>query len=152
MANSKPWATVSDIPGSKPSWIQWFIHLTLSSHITYTWKVLSGYVPVCLASSKHVYSYKLSIVLFENYPFYFVWLIMIFCSISQCSICFPHRYKLLRYSRERQYIDGLNNLLYTPTILIGKLYKNVTVNLVPELAPVQDYWWNCRINGWIYTF
>ncbi|XP_053104388.1 beta-1,4-galactosyltransferase 6 isoform X3 [Hemicordylus capensis] len=52
---------------------------------------------------------------------------------------FLGRYKLLRYSRERQYIDGLNNLLYTPTILVNRLYTNITVNLVPELAPVQDY-------------
>nr|XP_020646614.1 beta-1,4-galactosyltransferase 6 [Pogona vitticeps] len=52
---------------------------------------------------------------------------------------FLGRYKLLRYSRERQYIDGLNNLLYTPTILVSKLYTNITVNLIPELAPVQDY-------------
>ncbi|XP_053252288.1 beta-1,4-galactosyltransferase 6 isoform X2 [Podarcis muralis] len=52
---------------------------------------------------------------------------------------FLGRYKLLRYSRERQYIDGLNNLLYTPTVLVSKLYTNVTVNLMPELAPVQDY-------------
>lgn len=49
------------------------------------------------------------------------------------------RYKLLRYSRERQYIDGLNNLIYTPKILVSRLYKNITVNLVPELAPVRDY-------------
>uniref|UniRef100_A0A4X2JY23 Beta-1,4-galactosyltransferase n=1 Tax=Vombatus ursinus TaxID=29139 RepID=A0A4X2JY23_VOMUR len=52
---------------------------------------------------------------------------------------FLGRYKLLRYSRERQYIDGLNNLIYTPKILISRLYKNITVNLTPDLAPVQDY-------------
>ncbi|XP_030346113.1 beta-1,4-galactosyltransferase 6 isoform X2 [Strigops habroptila] len=50
-----------------------------------------------------------------------------------------NRYKLLRYSRERQYIDGLNNLIYTPKILVSRLYKNITVNLIPELAPVRDY-------------
>ncbi|XP_056679820.1 beta-1,4-galactosyltransferase 6 isoform X6 [Monodelphis domestica] len=50
-----------------------------------------------------------------------------------------NRYKLLRYSRERQYVDGLNNLIYTPKILISRLYKNITVNLTPDLAPVQDY-------------
>lgn len=50
-----------------------------------------------------------------------------------------YRYKLLRYSRERQYIDGLNNLVYTPKILVSRLYKNVTVNLMPELAPIRDY-------------
>lgn len=55
---------------------------------------------------------------------------------SSNSFC---RYKLLRYSRERQYIDGLNNLVYTPKILVSKLYKNITVNLIPELAPVRDY-------------
>uniref|UniRef100_A0A8C8VHN1 Beta-1,4-galactosyltransferase n=1 Tax=Pelusios castaneus TaxID=367368 RepID=A0A8C8VHN1_9SAUR len=52
---------------------------------------------------------------------------------------FLGRYKLLRYSRERQYIDGLNNLIYTPKILINRLYKNITVNLIPALAPVKDY-------------
>ncbi|NXX87690.1 B4GT6 galactosyltransferase, partial [Centropus bengalensis] len=52
---------------------------------------------------------------------------------------FLGRYKLLRYSRERQYIDGLNNLIYTPKILVSRLYKNITVNLMPELAPVRDY-------------
>ncbi|XP_007487263.1 beta-1,4-galactosyltransferase 6 isoform X3 [Monodelphis domestica] len=52
---------------------------------------------------------------------------------------FLGRYKLLRYSRERQYVDGLNNLIYTPKILISRLYKNITVNLTPDLAPVQDY-------------
>uniref|UniRef100_A0A8B9MWD7 glucosylceramide beta-1,4-galactosyltransferase n=1 Tax=Accipiter nisus TaxID=211598 RepID=A0A8B9MWD7_9AVES len=52
---------------------------------------------------------------------------------------FLGRYKLLRYSRERQYIDGLNNLIYTPKILVSRLYKNITVNLIPELAPVRDY-------------
>lgn len=57
---------------------------------------------------------------------------------SSNSLC---RYKLLRYSRERQYIDGLNNLIYTPKILVSRLYKNITVNLIPELAPVRDYWW-----------
>lgn len=65
---------------------------------------------------------------------------------------FFHRYKLLRYSRERQYIDGLNNLLYTPTLLVNRLYTNITVDLVPELAPVQDYWWNTRINYWMKFF
>ncbi|ETE74000.1 Beta-1,4-galactosyltransferase 6, partial [Ophiophagus hannah] len=49
------------------------------------------------------------------------------------------KYKLLRYSRERQFIDGLNNLVYMPSIFANKLYTNITINLVPELAPVQDY-------------
>ncbi|XP_063087872.1 beta-1,4-galactosyltransferase 6 isoform X2 [Cavia porcellus] len=52
---------------------------------------------------------------------------------------FLGRYKLLRYSKERQYIDGLNNLLYTPKILVDRLYTNISVNLMPELAPVEDY-------------
>nr|XP_038953012.1 beta-1,4-galactosyltransferase 6 isoform X1 [Rattus norvegicus] len=52
---------------------------------------------------------------------------------------FLGRYKLLRYSKERQFIDGLNNLLYTPKILVDRLYTNISVNLMPELAPVEDY-------------
>nr|XP_023671553.1 beta-1,4-galactosyltransferase 6-like isoform X2 [Paramormyrops kingsleyae] len=52
---------------------------------------------------------------------------------------FLGRYKLLRYSKERQYLDGLNNLKYTPKITMSRLYKNISVNLSPELAPVADY-------------
>ncbi|KAG8442093.1 hypothetical protein GDO86_011040 [Hymenochirus boettgeri] len=52
---------------------------------------------------------------------------------------FLGRYKLLRYSKERQYLDGLSNLIYAPNIVIDRLYKNITVHLVPELAPVRDY-------------
>uniref|UniRef100_A0A5S6MBR5 Beta-1,4-galactosyltransferase n=1 Tax=Xenopus tropicalis TaxID=8364 RepID=A0A5S6MBR5_XENTR len=52
---------------------------------------------------------------------------------------FLGRYKLLRYSKERQYLDGLSNLIYAPNIIIEHLYKNITVHLVPELAPVKDY-------------
>ncbi|XP_068419001.1 beta-1,4-galactosyltransferase 6 isoform X2 [Eschrichtius robustus] len=52
---------------------------------------------------------------------------------------FLGRYKLLRYSKERQYIDGLNNLVYTPEILVDRLYTNISVNLMPELAPIEDY-------------
>nr|XP_025852705.1 beta-1,4-galactosyltransferase 6 [Vulpes vulpes] len=52
---------------------------------------------------------------------------------------FLGRYKLLRYSKERQYIDGLNNLIYTPKILVDRLYTNISVNLMPELAPIEDY-------------
>ncbi|XP_067887238.1 beta-1,4-galactosyltransferase 6 isoform X2 [Heterodontus francisci] len=51
---------------------------------------------------------------------------------------FLGRYKLLRYSKERQPLDGLNNLKYTPNITLHFLYKNVTVNLTPELAPVVE--------------
>ncbi|XP_036179073.1 beta-1,4-galactosyltransferase 6 isoform X1 [Myotis myotis] len=52
---------------------------------------------------------------------------------------FLGRYKLLRYSKERQYIDGLNNLIYVPAVLVDRLYTNISVNLTPELAPIQDY-------------
>ncbi|XP_054393737.1 beta-1,4-galactosyltransferase 6 isoform X5 [Pongo abelii] len=52
---------------------------------------------------------------------------------------FLGRYKLLRYSKERQYIDGLNNLIYRPKILVDRLYTNISVNLMPELAPIEDY-------------
>ncbi|XP_028659459.1 beta-1,4-galactosyltransferase 6 [Erpetoichthys calabaricus] len=52
---------------------------------------------------------------------------------------FLGRYKLLRYSKERQHLDGLNNLNYIPEIRIHSLYKNITVNLTPELAPIADY-------------
>ncbi|XP_062916227.1 beta-1,4-galactosyltransferase 6 [Mobula hypostoma] len=51
---------------------------------------------------------------------------------------FLGRYKLLRYSKERQPLDGLNNLKYTPNITLHFLYKNITVNLTPELAPVAE--------------
>lgn len=49
------------------------------------------------------------------------------------------RYKLLRYSKERQHLDGLNNLQYSPEISLSSLYKNITVNLNPELAPIAEY-------------
>ncbi|XP_064409703.1 beta-1,4-galactosyltransferase 6 [Latimeria chalumnae] len=52
---------------------------------------------------------------------------------------FLGRYKLLRYSKERQHHDGLNNLKYIPEITIDRFYKNITVNLTPELAPIEDY-------------
>ncbi|KAK1337814.1 hypothetical protein QTO34_002450 [Cnephaeus nilssonii] len=52
---------------------------------------------------------------------------------------FLGRYKLLRYSKERQYIDGLNNLVYVPSILVDRLYTNISVNLTPALAPIEDY-------------
>ncbi|KAK3516574.1 hypothetical protein QTP70_021973 [Hemibagrus guttatus] len=52
---------------------------------------------------------------------------------------FLGRYKLLRYSKERQYLDGLNNLQYSPEISSNSLYKNITVNLSPELAPIVEY-------------
>ncbi|KAI5090506.1 beta-1,4-galactosyltransferase 6, partial [Silurus meridionalis] len=52
---------------------------------------------------------------------------------------FLGRYKLLRYSKERQFLDGLNNLQYSPEISISSLYKNISVNLSPELAPIAEY-------------
>ncbi|XP_038579876.1 beta-1,4-galactosyltransferase 6-like [Micropterus salmoides] len=52
---------------------------------------------------------------------------------------FLGRYKLLRYSKERQHLDGLNNLRYSPHISLSSLYKNITVDLYPELAPITDY-------------
>uniref|UniRef100_A0A8C7WWG6 Beta-1,4-galactosyltransferase 6 n=1 Tax=Oryzias sinensis TaxID=183150 RepID=A0A8C7WWG6_9TELE len=52
---------------------------------------------------------------------------------------FLGRYKLLRYSRERQQLDGLNNLHYSPHTSISSLYTNISVDLHPELAPIQDY-------------
>ncbi|KAF3835618.1 hypothetical protein F7725_028176 [Dissostichus mawsoni] len=52
---------------------------------------------------------------------------------------FLGRYKLLRYSKERQHLDGLNNLHYSPHFSLSSLYKNITVDLDPELAPISDY-------------
>ncbi|KAF7240857.1 Beta-1,4-galactosyltransferase 5 [Varanus komodoensis] len=45
-----------------------------------------------------------------------------------------NRYALLRKSKERQELDGLNNLNYFPNVTYDALYKNITVNLTPELA------------------
>lgn len=50
-----------------------------------------------------------------------------------------HRYALLRKSKERQALDGLNNLNYFPNVTYDALYKNITVNLTPELALVTEY-------------
>ncbi|XP_028817432.1 beta-1,4-galactosyltransferase 6 [Denticeps clupeoides] len=52
---------------------------------------------------------------------------------------FLGRYKLLRYSKERQHLDGLSNLHYSPEVSVTGLYKNVSVDLHPELAPISDY-------------
>lgn len=49
------------------------------------------------------------------------------------------RYALLRKSKERQALDGLNNLNYFPNVTYDALYKNITVNLTPELALVTEY-------------
>ncbi|KAF3817385.1 hypothetical protein GH733_012676 [Mirounga leonina] len=51
---------------------------------------------------------------------------------------FLGRYALLRKSKERQGLDGLNNLNYFANITYDALYKNITVNLTPELAQVTD--------------
>ncbi|NWV20309.1 B4GT5 galactosyltransferase, partial [Origma solitaria] len=48
-------------------------------------------------------------------------------------------YALLRKSKERQALDGLNNLNYFPNVTYDALYKNITVNLTPELALVTEY-------------
>ncbi|KAM8947045.1 beta-1,4-galactosyltransferase 5 isoform 2-T2 [Pelodytes ibericus] len=52
---------------------------------------------------------------------------------------FLGRYALLRRSKERQSMDGLNNMHYSPNITYNFLYKNITVHLTPELALVSDY-------------
>ena len=54
-----------------------------------------------------------------------------------CSLL--NRYALLRKSKERQGLDGLNNLNYFANITYDALYKNITVNLTPELAQVTEY-------------
>ncbi|EMP35754.1 Beta-1,4-galactosyltransferase 5 [Chelonia mydas] len=50
-----------------------------------------------------------------------------------------NRYALLRKSKERQVLDGLSNLNYFPNVTYDALYKNITVNLTPELALVNEY-------------
>lgn len=52
------------------------------------------------------------------------------------------RYSLLRHSKERQKVDGLNNLNYSPLVSRRPLYTNITVSLSRKLAPIADYW--CR--------
>ncbi|XP_016107045.1 beta-1,4-galactosyltransferase 5 isoform X2 [Sinocyclocheilus grahami] len=52
---------------------------------------------------------------------------------------FLGRYKLLRRSKERQSLDGLNNLNYSPLVSRKSLYTNVSLTLSRELAPVADY-------------
>lgn len=61
--------------------------------------------------------------------------------LSSCkpALCSLHRYALLRKSKERQALDGLNNLNYFANITYDALYKNITVNLTPELAQVSEY-------------
>lgn len=55
------------------------------------------------------------------------------------SVLCSNRYALLRKSKERQGLDGLNNLNYFANITYDALYKNITVNLTPELAQVTEY-------------
>lgn len=61
--------------------------------------------------------------------------------LSVCSC----RYRLLRHSKERQKVDGLNNLNYSPLVSRRPLYTNITVTLSRKLAPVADYW---RRHSW----
>lgn len=58
---------------------------------------------------------------------------------SHPSVLCSNRYALLRKSKERQGLDGLNNLNYFANITYDALYKNITVNLTPELAQVTEY-------------
>lgn len=58
---------------------------------------------------------------------------------SHPSALCSNRYALLRKSKERQGLDGLNNLNYFANITYDALYKNITVNLTPELAQVTEY-------------
>ncbi|TNN44620.1 Beta-1,4-galactosyltransferase 5 [Liparis tanakae] len=52
---------------------------------------------------------------------------------------FLGRYSLLRHSKERQKVDGLLNLNYSPLVARRPLYTNITVRLSRELALVPDY-------------
>lgn len=56
-----------------------------------------------------------------------------------CELSHLSRYKLLRYSKERQHLDGLSNLRYSPVVSLSSLYKNISVDLHPQLAPIGDY-------------
>ncbi|XP_016891438.1 beta-1,4-galactosyltransferase 5 isoform X2 [Cynoglossus semilaevis] len=52
---------------------------------------------------------------------------------------FLGRFSLLRHSKERQRVDGLNNLNYSPLVSKRLLYTNISVSLSRNLAPVADY-------------
>ncbi|XP_075884645.1 beta-1,4-galactosyltransferase 5 [Nelusetta ayraudi] len=52
---------------------------------------------------------------------------------------FLGRYRLLRHSRERQKVDGLSNLNYSPVVSRTPLYTNISVLLNKNLAPIPDY-------------
>ncbi|XP_010874121.2 beta-1,4-galactosyltransferase 5 [Esox lucius] len=53
---------------------------------------------------------------------------------------FLGRYTLLRRSKERQGLDGLNNLHYSPLVSRRLLYTNISVSLSRKLAPIADYY------------
>ncbi|KAI4876170.1 hypothetical protein NFI96_029808, partial [Prochilodus magdalenae] len=48
-------------------------------------------------------------------------------------------YTLLRHSKERQRLDGLSNLRYSPEVSRKGLYTNISVALSRDLAPITDY-------------
>ncbi|KAJ8016059.1 hypothetical protein DPEC_G00003200 [Dallia pectoralis] len=52
---------------------------------------------------------------------------------------FLGRYTLLRRSKERQGLDGLSNLHYSPLVSRRPLYTNISVSLNRKLAPIVDY-------------
>uniref|UniRef100_A0A8C5CQ43 Beta-1,4-galactosyltransferase n=1 Tax=Gadus morhua TaxID=8049 RepID=A0A8C5CQ43_GADMO len=52
---------------------------------------------------------------------------------------FLGRYTLLRHSKERQGLDGLSNLNYSPQVSRRHLYTNISVSLTRNLAPIADY-------------
>lgn len=64
-------------------------------------------------------------------------LLTVFCFLLSFCTC---RYSLLRHSKERQKVDGLNNLNYSPLVSRRPLYTNITVSLSRKLAPIADYW------------
>lgn len=66
-------------------------------------------------------------------------LIALFHTVVWQIVC-SHRYRLLRHSKERQRLDGLNNLNYSPLVSRRTLYTNITVTLSRKLAPVANYW------------
>lgn len=69
----------------------------------------------------------------------------LYLSSPDSLIVFYCRYSLLRHSKERQKVDGLNNLNYSPLVSRRPLYTNITVRLSRELAPIADYW---RRHSW----
>ncbi|TUA03495.1 Beta-1,4-galactosyltransferase 5 [Bagarius yarrelli] len=59
--------------------------------------------------------------------------------IEQECFIFVLRYTLLRHSKERQRLDGLNNLNYSPLVSRRSLYTNISVALSRNLAPVLEF-------------